>query len=53
MAYSDVNLVVGCGVSGAVIANLLASVADEKVLVIDKKIILQAIVMIIVMKTGL
>ena len=37
MAYSDVNLVVGCGVSGAVIANLLASVADEKVLVIDKK----------------
>ena len=33
----DCNLVVGCGFSGAVIANLLASKLGEKVLVIDKK----------------
>ena len=31
------NLVVGCGFSGAVIANLIATVLDEKVLIIDKK----------------
>lgn len=37
MGFSDVNLVVGCGVSGAVIANLLAENLGEKVLIIDKK----------------
>lgn len=37
MAYKDVNLVVGAGFSGAVIANLLAQKLDEKVLIIDKK----------------
>ena len=31
------NLVVGCGISGAVIANLIATVLNEKVLIIDKK----------------
>ena len=31
------NLVVGCGFSGAVLANLLAEKLNEKVLVIDKK----------------
>lgn len=31
------NLVVGCGFSGAVIANLIASELNEKVLIIDKK----------------
>lgn len=34
---SDLNLVVGAGFSGAVIANLIASELNEKVLVIDKK----------------
>ncbi|MBQ4646312.1 MAG: UDP-galactopyranose mutase [Candidatus Gastranaerophilales bacterium] len=33
----DKNLVIGAGISGAVIANLLATKLDEKVLVIDKK----------------
>jgi len=37
MEYKDTNLVVGAGVSGAVIANLLAAELGEKVLVIDKK----------------
>jgi UDP-galactopyranose mutase len=32
------NLVVGAGLSGAVIANLIAHKLDESVLVIDKKI---------------
>ncbi len=31
------NLIVGCGFSGAVMANLIATVLGEKVLVIDKK----------------
>jgi len=31
------NLVVGAGLSGAVLANLLATILDEKVLVIDRK----------------
>ena len=33
----DVNLVVGAGFSGAVIANLIADKLNEKVLVIDRK----------------
>ncbi|MBE7712412.1 MAG: UDP-galactopyranose mutase [Cyanobacteria bacterium SIG26] len=37
MECNNVNLVVGCGVSGAVIANLLAEIAGEKVVIIDKK----------------
>ncbi|MGN0031731.1 MAG: UDP-galactopyranose mutase [Candidatus Gastranaerophilaceae bacterium] len=37
MEYSETNLVVGAGFSGAVIANLLADRLGEKVLVIDKK----------------
>ncbi len=37
MEYKNVNLVVGAGVSGAVIANLLADKLGEEVLVIDKK----------------
>ncbi len=37
MEFKDVNLVVGAGVSGAVIANLLAQNLNEEVLVIDKK----------------
>lgn len=37
MEFSDVNLVVGAGFSGAVIANLFANRLGEKVLVIDKK----------------
>ena len=31
------NLVVGAGLSGAVLANLLATVSNEKILVIDRK----------------
>ena len=34
---NDVNLVVGAGFSGAVIANLLAEILDEQVYVIDQK----------------
>ncbi len=37
MNNSDINLVVGAGFSGAVIANLIATKLGEKVLVIDKK----------------
>ena len=47
------NLVVGAGFSGATIANLIAEQLGEEVLVIDKKIILQEIVMITAMKTEL
>ena len=32
-----INLVVGCGFSGAVLAERIASVLDEKVLVIDRR----------------
>ena len=46
MEYNNVNLVVGAGFSGAVIANLIADKLGEEVLVIDKKTILQGIVMI-------
>lgn len=31
------NIVVGCGISGAVVANLLATKLGEKVLIVDKK----------------
>ncbi len=37
MEYSETNLVVGAGFSGAVIANLLADRLGERVLIIDKK----------------
>ncbi len=37
MEYNNVNLVVGAGFSGAVIANLIADKLGEEVLVIDKK----------------
>lgn len=37
MEYNNVNLVVGAGFSGAVIANLIATELNEDVLVIDKK----------------
>ena len=37
MSFQDINLVVGAGFSGAVLANLLATEFNEKVLVIDKK----------------
>lgn len=37
MKDNDINLVVGAGFSGAVIANLIAEKLGEKVLVIDKK----------------
>lgn len=37
MDYNNVNLVVGAGFSGAVIANLLAERLEEKVIIIDKK----------------
>lgn len=47
------NIIVGAGFSGAVIANLLAEQLNEEVLIIDKKNILQAIAMIIVIKTVL
>ena len=33
----EINLVVGCGFSGAVLAERIASVLDEKVLVIDRR----------------
>lgn len=35
--YNDCNVVVGCGISGAVVANLLASKFNEKVIIIEKK----------------
>ena len=34
---SSVNLIVGAGFSGSVIANLIANILNEKVLIIDKK----------------
>ena len=34
----NANLVVGAGISGATIANLLANNLNEKVLIIDKRI---------------
>ncbi|MDE6138380.1 MAG: UDP-galactopyranose mutase [Candidatus Gastranaerophilales bacterium] len=37
MEYNNINLVVGAGFSGAVIANLIADKLGEDVLVIDKK----------------
>ena len=37
MECNEINLVVGCGFSGAVMANLLAENLGEKVLIIDKK----------------
>ena len=37
MEYKNINLVVGAGFSGAVIANLIASELKEDVLIIDKK----------------
>ena len=36
MMIENINLVIGCGISGAVIARLLAE-KSEKVLIIDKK----------------
>lgn len=47
------NLIVGCGFSGATLANLIASKLNEKVIIVDKKIILQVIVTITVTKTEL
>ena len=35
--YNDCNVVVGCGISGAVVANLLAAKFNEKVIIIEKK----------------
>lgn len=45
MMIKNTNLVIGCGLSGSVIARLLAE-NGEKVLIIDKKIISQEIYMI-------